>query len=204
MLIVSLIISISLAIVSSYWIDYLYSSPNVPLSFKDSIEQRSRYRKVLFVICMFGFIENLSHESAVLMAYSIVAAFFLLSIMITDFEQYVIFNKMLLPFAIIGLIATFHLDLSVVDHLIAAFLGGMFFLFLAVISNGALGGGDVKLIAAFGLWFGTEDLLQIIIISSILAGISAFVMLITKIKSRQDYFAYGPYFCITAIYFIMS
>ena len=203
MLILYLMTAILLTIIASYWIDYLYALPDAPLSFKDSINQRSKYRKILYAACMFCLIENLVAKPYPLIVYSIVAAFFLLIIIFTDFEQYVIFDKVSLPFAVIGLISLFHLNLNIVNHLVAAFFGGMFFLFLALISRGALGGGDIKLIATLGLWFGTEDLFSIITIGSIFAGISALVMLIVNRKSKQDYFAYGPYFCMTAIYLLL-
>ena len=202
MLIIHLMIAILLAFLSSYWIDCLYSLPNAPLNFKSQIKQRSKYRKIFFTACMFFFIENLPLKFDPTIIYSTVALFFLLTIIITDVEQYIIFNKMLLPFAIIALISAVHLNLNIVDYIIAGLIGGISFLFLTLITNGAIGGGDIKLIAVLGLWFGTEKLLSIIIIGSILAGISALVMLIAKIKSRQDYFAYGPYFCMAAIYFL--
>ena len=73
---------------------------------------------------------------------------------------------------------------------------------IASLSRGALGGGDVKLIATLGLWLGHPKLSQVLIIGCILAGVAALIMLAIKIKDRQSFFAYGPYSALTAIYFL--
>ena len=137
------------------------------------------------------------------MIYSIIAAYLLVLIMVTDFEQYVIFNKMLIPFALIGAVYIFHLNLPILNHLVAVFLGGAMFLVLALITKGGIGGGDVKLVAVLGLWFGIDNLLFIITAASIMAGVTALIMIIFTKKSRRDYLAYGPYFSISAIYCLL-
>ena len=116
----------------------------------------------------------------------------------TDFEQYVIFDKMLLPFALLSLPFIITLNFSVVNHFSAAIFGGGIFFILMLISKNGLGGGDVKLIFVLGLWLGVEGLISVFLSGTILAGISAMILLLTKIKNRHDVFAYGPYFCISA------
>ena len=74
----------------------------------------------------------------------------------------------------------------------------MFFL-LAVITKGAIGGGDIKLIAAMGLWFGYRSLLTVIMYGFLAGGAAALLMLLTKQKKRKSYFAYGPYFALSEI-----
>ena len=77
------------------------------------------------------------------------------------------------------------------------------FLLLAIVTHGGIGGGDIKLIAVLGLWLGTDMLLTIVISGVVLAGIAAIIMLVTKKKGRQDYFAYGPYFTLSALAFTL-
>ena len=121
---------------------------------------------------------------------------------VTDFEQYMLFDAMTLPLAIIGAIRVWQLNLNVFDCAAAALVGGGFFLLLAL-TTGALGGGDVKLIAALGLWFGCEKLLNVVLVGSIAGGLAALLMILSKKKDRSSYFAYGPYFTLTAIYFLL-
>lgn len=62
----------------------------------------------------------------------------------------------------------------------------LFALFFAVFSIGAMGGGDVKLIAALGLWFPLQDMLNLLLIMSILGGLLTLAMLIEhKIRGKE-------------------
>ena len=121
---------------------------------------------------------------------------------ITDFEQYMLFDAMTLPLAIIG--AIFSWQGNFPDNLAAAIIGGGIFLLLSIISKGALGGGDIKLIFALGLWLGCEKLLNVVLVGSIAGGIAALLMILAKKKDRSSYFAYGPYFTLAAIYFLLT
>ncbi|MBQ1335390.1 MAG: prepilin peptidase, partial [Selenomonadaceae bacterium] len=136
--------------------------------------------------------------------WGLLALFFLLLIACTDFEQYVIFDAMLLPFALAGLAAALLLGMPVPDHLLSGFLGGLAFLVLAILTRGGIGGGDVKLIAVLGLWFGPERLLNIVLPGLLLGGLAALFLLLSKKKKRQEAFAYGPYFCLAAIFFLLT
>ena len=118
---------------------------------------------------------------------------------ITDFEQQVILDEMILVFSLFGFAYTLHLQLSLQDHVLAALGSGLVFLFLAFISRGAIGGGDIKLIAALGLWLGTKALLTIIIYGTIAGGIAASLLLLSKRIYRKQYIAYGPYFALSGI-----
>lgn len=62
---------------------------------------------------------------------------------------------------------------------------GMLFLVLllvgtAIFSTGALGGGDVKLLAALGLWFKFADALWLLVVIAIAGGVVALVMIVGR------------------------
>ena len=203
MLAIYFFIALALSSAGSFWIDELFKIPNAPLSFPDKIILRSRFRKISLTIIFFASIIFCSNFQINFAAYNLTAIFFLSLIMMTDFEQYIIFNKMLLPFAILSLPFIIILNCSMVNHLSAAIIGGGIFFILMMISKNGLGGGDVKLIFVLGLWFGVDGLTFIILSGTILAGLIALIFLLTKIKNRQDFFAYGPYFCISAIGYLI-
>lgn len=206
MLAIYFFVATATAFVGSFWIDRLYEMPNAPLSFSEKIQSRSRFRKILLTIFFFAaivYFVEVKNFPAILSAYALTAIFFLSLITMTDFEQYVIFNKMLLPFALASLPFIIILELPLVNHISAAIFGGGIFFILALLSKNGLGGGDVKLIFVLGLWFGVNGLIFVTLAGAILAGIFAVIFLITKIKNRQDVFAYGPYFCISAIGYII-
>lgn len=186
--------------IGSYWIDKLYEQSQEILSFPEDVIQRSKYRKFILLIAIFSLNVYFSNVSMPNCLYLIIASYFLLLITITDFEQYLIFDKMIIPFTIVGFIAIYHLDLIWNIHLGTALFCGGTFLMIASITHGALGGGDVKLIASLGIWLGYPRLSHVIIAGCILAGVVAVILIVTKIKNRHSMFAYGPYFTLTAIF----
>ena len=202
-IIFSVSIAAILTLVGTRWINFLYAMPNAPLSFPDEIESRAKFRTpclfVLLTICIF----NLLTIPAPKIFYVAAAIFILSLIIFTDFEQYVIFDKMLLPFAIIGGVEIFHLNLPIIERLMAAIIGGGIFLLLSIISRGGIGGGDIKLVAVLGIWLGIEKLLNVIIIAAIAGGIVAVILILAKQKDRKSYFAYGPYFALAAIFILL-
>ena len=121
----------------------------------------------------------------------------------TDFEQYMLFDAMTFPLAIFGAAYAWQNSVLQENFLAAAVFGGIFFLF-AVVSKGALGGGDIKLIAALGLWLGGEKLFNVVLVGTIAGGLAAVLMILLKKKDRKSYFAYGPYFTLSAIYFLLA
>ena len=77
------------------------------------------------------------------------------------------------------------------------------FLALAVLTKGGIGGGDIKLVAALGLWLGSDMLMTVVIAGIVLGGMAALIMLATGKRKKGDYFAYGPYFTISALLFTL-
>lgn len=196
--ILSLAAAAVLTCAGNVWINKLYRKSK-DLSFPKKISERAKFRlPILFVTLTISFCA--ANGDLWLMA-----AFFLLLLMtVTDFEQYMLFDAMTLPLAIIGLVRIFWLGLNFWDGAITAIVGGSIFVLLALILKGGIGGGDVKLVAALGLWLGGEGLLNVVLVGSILGGITAVFMILFKHKTRRSYFAYGPYFTLTAIYFLLT
>ena len=194
--------SLACTIFGSMLIDFLYSKAlkRGSLSFPEQIQHRAQFRKpALFLALLFFFCKAWNLTTMPALPYVIVATSFLLLMTVTDFEQHVILDEMVFSFALLGLCYVLHLQLSFTDHLLASLGGGFFFLLLAFISKGALGGGDIKLIAALGLWLGWKSLLSVIIYGAIAGGVAALVLLLTKKIQQKQYLAYGPYFALSAI-----
>ena len=198
-----ILLSFLFTIAGSRWIMQLFlkAQKRDILSFPEQIEHRARFRKpLLFTLLMLCIGRAwLNFTNPLWLFYVILAIAFLSFVTVTDFEQYVIFDTMLLPFAIIGLCYILHLHLPLGEHVAAALGGGLLFFLLAVITKGAIGGGDIKLVAAIGLWFGYQSLLVVIMYGFLAGGAAALLMLLTKQKQRKSYFAYGPYFALSGI-----
>ena len=134
----------------------------------------------------------------------------LLVIAVTDWEHQMIFNDTTLPLAILGLIQTIAISCATTSYapllknLTAAVIGGLCFLILAILSHGGIGGGDIKLIAALGIWLGPARLTTVVCTGFLLGGFAAIFFLIVKRKKQTDTFAYGPYFALPAIFYLLA
>ena len=198
----AIILSLVLTEIGSRSIDSLYQTPNAPLTFPEEIASRSKFRKPLIFLLLLFSVLKFSTVPMPQFFYLTAIIFFLTLITFTDFEQYVIFNKMLIPFAILGILAAIQLNLPITDRVIAATVGGGIFLAMAFISGGGIGGGDIKLVFVLGIWLGSKILLNLVLAASIFGGVIALILILTKKMNRKSYFAYGPYFTLTAILFL--
>ena len=206
-LVLILFFALTCTFFGSMWIEYLYPKAlqRGSLSFPEQIQQRARFRKpALFLALLFFFSKAWSMITVPALPYIILAISLLLLMTITDFEQQVILDEMIVAFALLGICYVFHLQLSLKDHLLASLGGGLFFLFLAFISKGALGGGDIKLIATLGLWLGSKALMSVIIYGAIIGGIAALFLILVKKTKRKQFIAYGPYYALSAVVVLLK
>ena len=198
-----IIFALVLTFIGSLWIDILFSRSRVILSFPDELEKRARFRKIFLFIGFFFCTDLIYNRQPIEFFYLMTAVFFLLIITMTDFEQYVIFDQMLIIFFALGLISIFALNLNFTIRIFFSITGAVLFAVLAILTHGGIGGGDVKLIGVLGIWLGIY-LIDVVIYGFILGGIFAVILLALKIKQRTDFFAYGIYFSMTALYFLVS
>ncbi|EEG78348.1 prepilin peptidase [Dethiobacter alkaliphilus] len=129
------------------------------------------------------------------------AVFFaiLLVIFFIDIDHQIIPNRLVL------LLLGYSLLIQVVwpqvawsDALLGGLLGGGLFLFLAVVSGGGMGGGDIKLVAVLGLWYGWAQLLLLMFLAFLGGGLIGGILLILGIKKRKDGIPFGPFLVLAA------
>jgi leader peptidase (prepilin peptidase) / N-methyltransferase len=137
-------------------------------------------------------------------------AFYLLTISIIDYHHKIIPDELSLSLLVIGLLISFknpylgRFGLAPwLESLAAAFLGGGLMLFFAwagekIFKKEALGGGDIKLIAAFGALLGWNGLVGALSLGSFLGGVIGGALLLMKRKQRGDTIPYGPFLCLGA------
>lgn len=193
---IKIICAAILTFAGSLWIEKLYSI-STELTFPDEISSRSTLRKPI-LFCSLAILFNMTDDLWLM------SAIWLLMLMtFTDFEQYMLFDAMNLPLAFLGAVYAWE-NLILQENLLSGVVGGVIFLLLAIISKGSIGGGDIKLIFGLGMWLGSEKLLIVALIGTILGGAAAVMMILLKKKTRDSYFAYGPYFTLVAIYFLLK
>jgi len=143
---------------------------------------------VMFYLCwaVFG-LSLVLPKGLILIAFLIVITFI-------DYDHQLIFDKMLVWLAVIG--AVFNLvtgEVAILDMVVSALVGGGFLLIVALVSGGGMGGGDIKFVAALGLWFGWKLLLLTLLIAFIVSGIVGVLLLALKLKGRKDAIPFGPF-----------
>lgn len=84
-------------------------------------------------------------------------------------------------------------------QLATALASGVLFLVLAIVTRGGIGGGDIKLMAALGLWLSPGSMEMAAIGGIVLGGLAALWVLLAKRKGRRDYIPYGPGFIVMAL-----
>lgn len=117
-----------------------------------------------------------------------------LCIFIIDLEHQIIPDELSWLIAILFLITN---EQSLIVALFTGFLFSSFFLFLHLITYGrGMGLGDVKLAIPLGLWLGFKNGLTWFILSFIIGGIFASILLVLKRANLKTKIAFGPFMII--------
>ena len=187
-------------------VDYLYFVHRdlliaEPLSGKLSLK---RYLLVYCMLLVIGILLVIGKFLPLTLLVYVLFSLLLAIVIITDYEQRLIFDRILIGIGIVALASSGLSDLSIMDRLLGAGIGGVIMFVLAILMKGTLGFGDVKLVFVLGFWQGINSLETILLIGFVGGGLAALFLLITKIKKRTDYFAYGPYFVLGAFLVMLS
>lgn len=92
---------------------------------------------------------------------------------------------------------------NLVSHLISAVALFAIFLILAVVTGGAIGGGDIKLMGALGLFFPYQLIPKILIYGFFPGAVFGLILIILKKKKKEDMIAFGPFLVLGVIITIL-
>ena len=109
-----------------------------------------------------------------------------------DIEHQIIPDVITLPGIALGLVVGTY-TIGYADSLLGFFAGGGLFYLLAVLSNGGMGGGDIKYIAAVGALLGWQKVLLVIFIGSLLGSVVGVFQITVQKKSRKSLIPFGPF-----------
>jgi leader peptidase (prepilin peptidase)/N-methyltransferase len=132
-------------------------------------------------------------------------AWFLVTVLVIDLETRRVLNLMLLPAAVFAVAAGLWLgDPSLPSMLAGATVAFGLFWFLYVFGRktfgrGALGFGDVKLVAVIGLMTGYPNVLQALVLGATLGGVAAVFLIVTRRAGWKSTCAYAPYLAVGAM-----
>lgn len=142
--------------------------------------------------------------SILFLKYAILSSI-LIVISFIDYEHMIIPDEIIIFGFIIFFIMHFSGNFkdNIIKGSIALLIGGGLFLLIAVITKGAMGGGDIKLMALLGFVLGIKKIIIIILLSFIIGSIISIILIILKIKSRKDYIPFGPFISTAAVIAMM-
>lgn len=150
---------------------------------------------VLYILLYLRFGFNiLFFKYALLSSILIVVAFI-------DYYYSIIPNKILL----FGIIATISLNIlynfpsSFLNGALGLIIGGGIFFIIALITKGAMGGGDIKLMGMLGFSLGWKYIILITFLSFIIGAFISIILIILKIKSRKDYIPFAPFIFLATV-----
>ena len=138
---------------------------------------------------------------------SIVFISMLLIIIISDYQTMTIPDSILIVFSIlIVIIKIFIVGISGVGFAILSAIGAFTFMFLLklfgdfLFKKESMGGGDIKLLAVFGLMFGFPMSIISVFLAAII-GLPISIILLKKINSHE--IPFGPFLAISAIIIVL-
>lgn len=129
----------------------------------------------------------------------------LLSAFCIDYKLHIIPNRLNLTIFEIGLLIAVIGGISDINFAINALegmlVGGGIFLVITLIGGlfagkEAMGYGDVKFMAALGLYFGFANMIAITFMAFLIGAIISAVLIIFKVKKSNEYIPFGPFIVI--------
>lgn len=115
-----------------------------------------------------------------------------------DYDLQIIPDSLNLSIFIVGIIyLVLFQPLSFMNAFLGFLVGGGLLFLIALV--GPMGGGDIKYMAAIGIWLGLGYTLMTLLISFIIGGLISLVLLILKVVDRKTAIPFGPFLCVATL-----
>lgn len=106
-------------------------------------------------------------------------------------------NTLVIVVFVLGIISIFTMPgTSLPSRILGMFVVSVPLLLITILVPGAFGGGDIKLMAACGLFLGTKLTLLSFAFAVLTGGLYGIWLLVMKKKSGKEHFAFGPFLCL--------
>ncbi len=124
----------------------------------------------------------------------------LITVSMIDMKHKIIPDSLNIAGAMAGIIFIL-VNKTYLTGIIGALTGFGLFVAIAILTN-AMGGGDIKLMAALGLMFGLKGTLFITLFSFVIGAAVSLFLIVLKIKGRKDEIPFGPFISLSALIYI--
>lgn len=120
---------------------------------------------------------------------------------VIDLKHMIIPDNVITAGIILGLVLLIYERTALIDKLSGLLLGLGLFMMIALLT-GAMGGGDIKLMAVTGLIFGAKGVIFISLCSFIIGAVISIILIWLKVKSRKDKIPFGPFISLAALMYV--
>ena len=121
-------------------------------------------------------------------------------ITISDLDSMIIPNQVLLFFTVAGVLARLFVPTVPWWSAYAGALAGFLLLFLlGLLSNGGMGGGDIKLFAVLGLYVGLKGIILVLVLAAFLGLVFGMLLMALGRIKRKDPLPFGPFIGVAAL-----
>lgn len=157
----------------------------------------------LIVECMTAFLFAITPlligwSSEILIAYSLISL--LVIITVSDLVYLIIPDKVLLFFVCLFLLLHIYPGgMHIIDSLLGAAVGFGILLVIAFISNGGMGGGDIKLFAVLGLLLGVKLVILSLFFSALFGALLGSLLIAIGAVKRNEPIPFGPYIALATL-----
>ncbi len=124
---------------------------------------------------------------------SVLLAAFLWAAAVFDYHYGLIFDRLTGTMAVCALWFRFQGQADFMTVVSGAAAGGVPLLLICILSGGGIGGGDIKLAAAGGLWLGWQGAFLSLALASWTGGAVAAFLMLSGRRGRRDAVAFGPF-----------
>lgn len=122
----------------------------------------------------------------------------LIAIFFIDLDHRIVPNAISYPGTLIGLLLAIPQG-RFLDALITAAAAGVFFLLIAILSRGGMGGGDIKLAAMMGAFLGWPSIVFALLVAFTTGAAVGLFLIASGRRSRKDAIPFGPSLAAGAI-----
>lgn len=142
------------------------------------------------------------------LAWPLVLAWFFIAVMVAvafiDYDHMIIPTRIVLPAALLGIVAAIALDPKKWWLYLAGSAGAAAFLFvLALVWPGAMGAGDIRLALLMGAVLG-KYVIVAMFFAFVFGGVAGGFLLATKRRGRKDQVPFGPYLALGSVLAILA
>lgn len=133
----------------------------------------------------------------------------LIAASVIDLRHMILPDEINLPGIWLGLlISVYGIFVNSNDAIIGAILGYLslwcvFWIFFALTKKYGIGGGDLKLFALFGAWFGWQSLQFIITLAACLGSIVGIMLILLKKHDAKKPIPFGPFLALSAYIYLL-